>query len=525
MKNRLDQIRSVLFMECILRFRRSATLVLFLILCGAAFMLMPETGAGGTTFRIGQQRVLLNSAATALTSALLGGMIFSLVGFYLISNSVTRDLRNGVGRLIATTPLSSARYLAGKLAGNMLYLTIMAIVFMIACMGMHLLRGEMPLEPLVFIYTFGIMFLPLIASVASIALMFECVPFLSGRLGDVFYFFFWVTSLALTAAFVSESQEHSWILAADISGIGFFIKEVTTIVGAKDFSIGYAPFDKALSPLFFSGLKWIPDIVIPRLASALAALPMFGIAWAAFRRFDPGRKSSSKKAGGGRFSNLQQILFPSWLSKPRRGWLVGSASFTKGTLLDVRLTLALSPVLFIVVAASIVFNLFAPMQTIRSTSLPIMFFILVPALASISTRDRAGNTTRLIFSAPLVKGDFVLTKFCSALLLTALIGFIPLVRIALENPFSGVALFNGMVFMAAAATMLGLLSGTPKTFTAIFLLYLYIVISSKNTPLLDFAGYQMIVTSSILSAYAFASLLMIALSWRVERWKIKREES
>ena len=146
MNHKLIEIRSVLLMECALRFRRSTTPILFLILCGAAFVLMPEVSSGGVMFLIGKQRVLLNSAATSLTSALMGGLVLSLVGYYLISNSVERDLRTGVGKLIAATPLSSLRYLAGKLAGNIVYLTVMAVIFMIACMGMHILRGEMPLE-------------------------------------------------------------------------------------------------------------------------------------------------------------------------------------------------------------------------------------------------------------------------------------------------------------------------------------------------------------------------------------------
>ncbi len=524
MKNRLLQIRSVLVMESILRLRRTSTLVLFLVMCGAAFMLMPQAGSGGTMFLIGQRRVLLNSAATALTSAIMGGMVFSLAGFYLISNSITRDVRTGVGRLVAATPVSSARYLAGKLVGNMLYLAVMATVFMIACMGMHLLRGEMPLEPLVFLNTFGIMFLPMIPSVAAIALMFECVPFLSGRVGDVLYFFFWTASLSLTAALISDSQGHTWLLSADVTGIGFFIKEVTTIVGAKDISLGYSTFNTVLPPVFFPGLKWIPEAVIARLASALYVLPMFGIAWAAFRRFDPARRSSRKKSSPGMLARLQETIVYKWLRTPHGGWPVGSTSLAKAVALDTRMTLALSPILFVVIALSFVFNLFASIETIRTAYLPIMFFVLVPSLASISTRDRAGNTTRLIFSAPHVRRQFVFLKFFSALLLAMLVGFIPLIRIGLDNFFWLVALLNGMLFMAATATLLGVLTNTPKSFTAIFLLYMYISVNSKNAAAFDFAGYQMIATPSIIGAFAAASVLMIAAAWGVDRWKMESDE-
>jgi len=526
MMNKLFQFRSVLLMECTLRFRRATTPILFLILCGAAFLLMPETGSSGVMFLIGKQRVLLNSAATALTSAIMGGLVFSLVGFYLISNSVARDLRTGVGNLIAATPLSSARYLAGKLAGNIVYLAAMASVFMIACMGMHLLRGEMPLEPIVFVQTFAIMFLPSIPCIAAIALMFECVPFLSGRGGDVLYFFFWTITLALPPALVFASKEHAWILAADFTGMGYFVKEIIWATGAREFTIGYAPYDAALAPILFPGLKWIPEFVLLRLSSLLFTIPFFGIAWAAFRRFDPARRSSHEKANTGKIARLWQKLVSVWLRilVPRRGWLVGPPSLVKAIALDVRLTLALYPIFFIVIVSSFFFGLLAPMSAIRASVLPIMFLILVPLLASISTRDRLNNTARLIFSAPCVKRQYVLMKFFSGLLSTMLVGLIPLVRMSLDDPFGAAAALNGMLFIASAATLLGLLTGTPKTFVVTFLLFLYIATSSKTVPAFDFAGLQGTPTPFIVMFYAVASILMVAAALGFERWRMERDE-
>jgi hypothetical protein len=524
--NRVAQFRSVLLMECILRFRRSATVALFLVLCAAAFLLMPEAGSGGVMFLIGQQRVLLNSAATALTSALMGGLVFSLMGFYLISNSVTRDLRSGVGRLVASTPLSSGRYLAGKLAGNIVYLVAVAIVFMIACMGMHLLRGEMPLEPLVFMRTFGIMFLPLIPPIAALALMFECVSFLSGRGGDVIYFFWWTLTLGLPVALVSASNQHAWILAADFTGMGFFVKEIIQVTGAHNFTIGYVPFNGTLSPAFFPGLAWVPELVVPRLGSVLLTIPFFLVAWAGFRRFDPARRgAAATKARSGRIARLRERLTFVWLRLvvPRGGWLAGPPSAVRATALDVRLTMAISPLFIVTAAASFLFSLFAPAAVVRSTVLPLMFLVLVPAIASIATRDRVGNTVAFLFSAPGVREHFAFVKFFSTLLATVAVGLIPLARVGLDDPFSAVALLVGMLFIAAAATFLGLLTGTPKTFGSLFLLFLYVALSSKTVPALDFAGWRRLATPSVVAAYAAGSVLMLAAAWGVERARNRLE--
>ncbi len=521
MKKRFLQFRSVLVMESILRLRRTSTLVLFLFMCAAAFMLMPEAGSGGTTFLIDERRVLLNSAAASLATAMLGGMIFSLAGFYLVSNSIARDVRTGVGSLVASTPVSSARYLAGKLFGNILYLSIIGAVFMTACMGMHLLRGEMPLEPVVYFRTFGIMFLPLIPVVASIALMFESVPLLSGRGGDALYFFIWTLSIGLSAAIVMGTKGRAWLLSTDISGIGFFIREIETTIKTTSVSIGYATFDRTLPPILFPGLKWIPDIVVPRLISAVIAFPLFGIAWVSFRRFDPAKKGMRTKTG--LFSRIQQKIGRSWFHIPKVGWPAGSASFLKGVLLDFRMTLVLSPVVLAVIALSSVACLFAPVEVIRATLLPIAFFVLVPLLASIPTRDRAANATELIFSAPIVRQNFVSIKFLSALLTAALVCLVPLIRIGPDSPFGALELLNGMLFLAAGATILGVLTNTPKTFTAVFLLFLYVAMSSRGVPGFDFAGWHMIGTAAVAASYAMVSVLMMSTAWWTDWMRMGKE--
>ena len=527
MIHKLIEIRSVILIECTLRFRRSTTPILFLILCGAAFLLMPEVSTGGVMFLIGNQRVLLNSAATSLTSALMGGLIFSLAGFYLISNSVERDLRTGVGKLIAATPLSSLRYLAGKLAGNIVYLTVMATVFMIACMGMHILRGEIPLEPMVFVKTFGIMFLPSIPCIAAIALMFECVPFLSGRGGDVLYFFFWTITLVFPFVLASASKEHVWILAADFTGLGFFGNEISLVTGAHNFTIGYAPYNTALPPVLFPGIKWLLEIYLSRLASVFFTIPFFAIALAAFQRFDPARKSSNENAKTGKIARLWRTVTSVWVRivAPRSGWLTGPPSFVKAIALDVRLTLALYPVFVIMIASSVIFSLLVPMSAIRASILPIIFFILVPFLASISTRDRQRNTAPLIFSAPLVRERIAAMKFFSALFSTLLVGCIPLVRMSLDDLFGATAALNAMLFMVSAATLLGLLTGTPKTFIVLFLLFLYTASSSRTIPAFDFAGLHSIVTPAIVLFYSAVSIFMLVTALGIEKWRMKRSES
>jgi hypothetical protein len=520
----IDHVGSVARTELRLRFRRSSTWVLFCILCLSAFALMPDVGSNSVMFLIGKRRVLLNSAATSLTSALLGGFVLSLFGFYLISNAVTRDRRSGVGQLIAPAPVGSAQYLAGKFLANVAFLYTLSGMFMIACMAVHLFRGEAPLEPVVFARTFALMFLPLGPVLAGLALTFECVSGLAGRAGDVLYFFLWMTFMSLPAALAGSGHPSPWLLGFDVTGFGFFLSNIIQATGSTHFTIGYAPYDAALTPVLFPGFDPAPSLVIPRFCSALTALPLFGIALAAFRRFDPAR-GRPKRNHDGFVSRLIQTFSPGRLQGwiPAVGWLAGPPRLLNAVVLDTHLTLVLTPAAWLGVIAVALTSVVAPPELIRTTVMPLLFLASVPILSSAATRDRASNAAHLVFATPVVRRRYVLVKFLSTLCVILLLSLVPLLRLAAEDPSRGVSLLNGLLFVAASATFFGIATGTPKAFTVLFLLFLYLSVSSKSTAAFDFAGLRDLVTPAIAVIYGAATILMVIAAYALERWKAARE--
>ncbi len=502
-----------------LRFGRSSTWVLFLLLCATAFLLMPDVGTNAVMFLIKGRRTLLNSAATSLTSALLGGFVLSLFGFYLISDAVTRDDRTGVGRLLAPAPISSTSYLAGVFLGNTVFLYAISAIFMCACMVVHAIRGEAALEPLVFGWTFGLMFLPLAPALASLALVFECVPALSGRLGDVAYFLLWTTLLALPAALISTAQAPSWILAFDLTGSGFFLSNIVHVTGATNFTIGYAPYDPSLAPVAFPGLDLDPSLITPRVCSALLALPLCGIARLAFQRFDPARRHRRRRDSA-LLVRLTQSIAPSRLTLPAppAGWITGTPQLWKAILLDARLTMVLSPFAMEVFLAASLCGLLMPATDVRTIVMPVLMFLVVPILSTISTRDRRANAAQLVFTTPLLQQNFVLVKLLSAFTTVLVLSIVPGIHLAIDNPVSIAALLGGMMFVAAAATFFGITTGTPKTFVVLFLLFLYIGQSSRTAPAFDFAGLAGLTTAGIAGGYLAVTILLIAGTVAAERW-------
>ena len=136
---------------------------------------------------------------------MLPTIFFGLFGFYVISNAIRRDIDSRCGYVIASTTMRSGEYVIGKFLGNVVFLTTFVAGYMLASMAMLFIRGEAPLEPLIFIKQYAIITPSTIVLVSVAAIVFESIPFLSGRFGDVAYFFLY----SLSFAFVGNLLMHA----------------------------------------------------------------------------------------------------------------------------------------------------------------------------------------------------------------------------------------------------------------------------------------------------------------------------
>ena len=139
------------------------------------------------------------SAWVGAVMTLTVSIMLSLVGFYLVKGSVSRDYTTGVGQIMATTPMSRPFYMLGKWISNFAVLMAMVVILVVFGIVIQFLNGESTqfnfaayLSPFVFIVT------PLMAVVAGVAVLFEAIPFLSGGFGNVVYFFAFVMIIPFT---------------------------------------------------------------------------------------------------------------------------------------------------------------------------------------------------------------------------------------------------------------------------------------------------------------------------------------
>jgi hypothetical protein len=508
----LARVGAVARTDVLIRVRRPASIAVFLALCAFAYMVVPPLSSGRTLMQVDGHRAFLSSATIALATAGFDAILIGMIGFYLVSNTIRRDLVTRTGYVIAGMPVTNAEYLAGKFLGNTAFLGLVALGSMVNVMGMHLLRAEGPLQPLVYLSTYAAVMGPALFVISAFALLFESVRPLSGRVGDVLYFFVWIFLVAIAGT--AEGQPGiSWHNYVDPFGMLFMIQSVGVGTG-HGVMIGGAPYDPANAPWAYPGIPWSAAVIWPRVVSALLSIPVLLVAWVFFARFDPAKmKGEARHARRNIIGQLNRIL------KPVTRLLLrglqpagGRPSVGRIALSELTLTFMLSPIALALAIAFAVWGTLAPIASVRGAVLPAAFFAIIIAIGDIATRDDAAGMTALLYSMPKVRPWYVAVKFLAAAGAALAFTFVPLVRIAIVQPPSALSLVIGVIFVAALAVSLGTLTGSSKTFAAVFLLFMYLVMSAKGAPSFDFAGMFGVATNGVRVAYLVLSGTLVVLA-------------
>ncbi|HKV73834.1 MAG TPA: hypothetical protein VJN95_04885 [Gemmatimonadales bacterium] len=514
-----SRIGAIVATDLRLRWRRTSTIVTLLVMIVIAYGVVPDFHTGSTVMAIDGHRAVYNSAALSIATAMFASFFLGLFGFYLVSNALRRDVETRTGYVIAATPIRNAEYLAGKFAGNVVFLATLLATYLTGVLVMHLLRGEASIEPWTYLSTYALLAGPALVFVSVLGLLFECLPPLAGRGGDVLYFFVWIAVLSM-GAIGADSGSFSWKASAlDVMGLGFLLGEMHRQGLPTTMAVGHTVFDPALAAVTIQPVAAGAGAFLSRLVALLLPLPLLLLALAAFHRFDPVRVRAAAKQGGRGplalldrlFKPVTRLLLPIAAAGGRMRWRFGGQA-----LADAAATFMLSPVTLAALLVLAVLSLTTPLDGLRGGVLPAMSVLLVLALADIPTRDRAAGTGPMLDSMPILRSTRVLWKLASAVLVALAFALVPLLRLAVAAPGSAVALLVGTLFTASLAISLGVLTGTPKTFAALFLFFLYLVINGGALPALDFAGWTGLATPAVTLGYFVATVLFAsaAILWQ-----------
>jgi len=331
----LSRIGAIVGADFRIRFRRVSTVIVFLLLSAFAYVWIPAPSTGRTLIQINGQRAIYNSGAIGMGTASLGMIFVGLFGFYVISNAIRRDITTRCGVIAASTPMRSGEYLLGKFLGNVTFLATFVVGFMLSSMVMLLVRGEARIEPLVFIKQYLLLTPAAIVFVSAVAVLFESIRWLSGKLGDVVYFFLWCMVIGLVGANEASHGRINWTRCFDFTGFGFMIDQMQHTLHTESVSIGSSSFDPTKPTIIFPGLTLTREWIVPRLISLVAPLLLLPVAALFFHRFDPVRTGTvSGKGRRNWIGRIQSWFKPlsrravAFLEMPGRGgsFQIGRAS-------------------------------------------------------------------------------------------------------------------------------------------------------------------------------------------------------
>ena len=523
----LSRLLAVASADLRARLRRPGTLAFLGLLLAAASTTFPDPTSGQGILTIGGRRAVYTSAALAVATAGLLPMLLGLFGFYAVSNAVGLDRRSGAGRLFAASPATDAEYLLGKLLGNVALLGIVTLAFSAVVMVVQAVHAEAPPEPLVFLAHVLVVALPALFAIAVFALLFECVPFLSGRLGDVAFFFAWAASLALPILLgdLEAGRYPAHAAALDWNGLGFLVTEIRRVTGSGSLTIGWGGSASG-APIVFPGFSFSAATLATRALAFLPPLALLPVALLAFDRFDPARRLAAASTKASLRARLSAALRPAAARllavaipperPPVRPGLVAAA------LTDLLVTLRLRPLLVVALPVSATAALFVPPGTARAL-LSGAYALLALLLADAATREESTGLARVLSATPGAGGRVAAVKLLSAAA-TALLVLLPLAaKSAVARPLALPAAFAGALFAAALAVALGLATGSPKPFVGLLLVAWYVALNDGGrTPALDLAGFTGAATAASIGGALAAAALLGAAAILLDRLRLAR---
>jgi hypothetical protein len=275
------------------RIRRSSFLITLATAVFAGYLFVPPVGAGYRVLQVGAQRGIYNSPWVGLMFGLIAAMHLPFVGFYLVKNAVERDRQTGVGQIIATTPIRNLIYVAGKWLSNLTVLVTILSVMTVMAAVMQLVRGE---DTTVRLWALAgpiwLMGLPVLALAAAMAVLFECVRFLRGGLGNAVYFFVWLGAIAVVLSGAVDEVTDRFHPTNDPFG---FTRSMSDIQGQvlavdpdADVGSGLIHAGSDIERTFvWAGFRWTGQPVLERLIWVGIAVAIALVAAVPFDRFDP----------------------------------------------------------------------------------------------------------------------------------------------------------------------------------------------------------------------------------------------
>jgi hypothetical protein len=429
----------------------------------AAWWCFPPAGAKYMILGLnGQYRGQYSSAWVGMVLAMTS-IWLSLVGFYLVRGTLTRDIETRVWQLLVATPLRRHTYLLAKWCSHMLVLALIAGAGVCVGAAAQWLRAEDPhLDLVELVKPVLLLQMPGLALTAMFALWFDLVPWLRRTAGSAVYFVLWLLILAASTQSISSADAEPGAVG-DPYGLAVFNHAVRAHAApqvaaplAPGFCLGCGMNNKELRR--FDWPRWQVDPAVAGERLFWLLLSVLGVVACApfLERAAVRSAAAGTDAGadpGRRLGPLAALLRP--LQRSAFGTLLAS---------EIELTLRQRKLWWwLAVLGSGAVQLAASANAACLAAIASSMLCL-DMYAHAALREGESATAALIFSAPGAGRRVLLARWAMLVLVGTVLTLPAVLRFSGSAPLVAAALLALNVSLPAWAVALGAATGSARPF-------------------------------------------------------------
>lgn len=512
----------ILFTDFLQRFRSNTFVIVLFVSVIAAYKFVPKPEDNYTTIQIGDYTGLNNAAWIGHSTAILASFFLWFIGFYVINNSIKRDLQTGVGQIIASTSISNFQYLLAKTLSHFLLLSIIVIVIFSMALSISFFRcGNYTFDLFQFVVPFMFTTIPSIFFLSATFIFFEVIFVTKTNLMNLIYFLTFVVIVSITNL-NSEKYLH-WI---DPMGIKFLLNEIIYSVKSlptsenTEISVGIN-YNKNSDIHFFlfEGSNFNLSYYFSRILWVIMAFLLIKLSSFYFHRFD----TKATKLSNTRFRYRRSSRYKPKFSKIELENLVKSEDdfgikplikmefimlLRKGSLRFWFLNLAFFITLF-----------FLPLETALSIGLPIFWYSQVNRWSDLCTKEHDFRTDAFIYCTYKPLERLLVSQIIAAISLAVFLAIPVIIRLCLAMRFfEAIQIVTGAILLISFSVFSGILFKGKRFFEISFLLITYItVISGRDASYITWS-----VNSEVHILFQLVLILLfLSLSFWLRKLKLK----
>ncbi len=477
------------------RARSHSFLIILALTVLASWHLVPPAGATAAPIRIGGFRALNTAAGIGASVALLCALWLFFAGFYLVGNTIRRDMATGVGEILATTRVGKGAYLFGKALSNLAVLFAILVVVSLTLVLLLFVKGEAGESGVggglgALLLPLWLLVPPSLTLVAALAVAAE-IHLRRGRmLVHAAHFVLWIGFMTFPfAVFQNASPSSAGSQISDLLALGTvataFEADLPTVASAGEPPTQQVtfPFPETTRTFEFRGFRnplpaWLWRFVWVGIAALLVTLAAIS-----FHRFDPERAGPAHRPRPGPAETL---------AAPVSRWAL--ADLAPGSPLLTRLGTELQLMLhgrsrrwWLVSAGLLLASALAPLPAAHRFLLPVLWLWQLPVLAPLGAREIVARTSEIVFATPRPLTRQLPAAFAAGAALLIALGLPVAVReLAAARPLAALGVVGGALFLTGLALACGTWTNSTRLFE--MLLPLLVYGAHKGMPPLDFTG-------------------------------------